>query len=131
MEISKVKVLLAEDDKDLLEIFSLKLKISGFNLLTATNGQDALDLIKKEKPDLVLLDLVMPEMDGYQVLTALGKDKSLKGKTLVYVWSNLTQNSEIEKAKKLGADGYLIKSDYTPSKLVEKIAEILKVEIKK
>ena len=117
--------MLAEDEPDLMEIFSLKLKTSGFNLLTAGNGQTVLDLVKKEKPTLVLLDLVMPDMDGYAVLAELKKDKNLKGKTLVYVWSNLTQKSEIDKAHKLGADGYLIKSSFTPSKLAEKVTEIL------
>ena len=118
------KILLVEDEKDLAELFSLRLKADGFDITVATNGLEAIKLIKKINPDLVLLDLVMPDMDGYEVLKKLKKDKVLN-ETIIYVWSNLTQKDEIDKAKKLGANGYLVKSDYTPSKLSEKVKEIL------
>lgn len=120
-------ILLVEDEKDIAQMFSLLLKENGFKVTIAENGLVALKKIKEEKPNLVLLDLVIPEIDGYQILREVKSDSALKN-ILIYVFSNLTQDKEIEGAKKLGADGYLIKSDYTPKKLVEKIKEILKIK---
>lgn len=117
------KILLAEDEQDLADIFILKLQAAGYKVCHAITGVEALKMVKQEKPDLILLDLVMPEMDGYETLKQL-KGGSGFGKVPIYVWSNLTQKSELEKAHKMGADGYLIKSDLTPAQLVEKVAEI-------
>lgn len=114
-------ILIVEDEPELAEMFSLGLKEAGFETVILSDGSGVLAEIKKRRPVLILLDLVMPNMDGYEVL------KEIKGKTKakVYVWSNLTREEEIKEAKKLGADGYLIKSDFTPKKLAEKIKEIL------
>lgn len=121
------KILLVEDEKELADIFSMKLKGEGFDVEVLENGLKVAAKIKEYKPDLVLLDLVMADMDGYEVLEALKLKKSKqKRKYLLYAWSNLTQKNEIEKAKKMGVDDYLIKSNYTPSKLAEKINQILK-----
>jgi len=73
---------------------------------------------------LVLLDLLMPEVDGYQTLKEIKQDPKYK-QVSIYVWSNLTQKNEVALAKRLGADGYLVKSDYTPSKLLAKVIELL------
>ncbi|MBI5765880.1 response regulator [Candidatus Falkowbacteria bacterium] len=120
----KQTILMVEDELDLAEVFSLKLREIGYNVLIVLDGKTGLAMIKQKKPSLVLLDLVLPEMDGYEVLKAIKGDKSLSG-VKVYVWSNLTQKDEIERAEKLGVDGYLIKSDYTPTTLSEKIKEVL------
>lgn len=120
----KYKILLIEDEPDLADLFSAALKKSGFTVEVIMDGANALSLIKKVKPDLVLLDLIIPKKDGYEVLKEIKCDKTTS-KTLIYVFSNLTQKAEIDRAMKLGAKEYLIKSDYTPSKLVEKINEIL------
>ena len=117
------KILLVEDEPDLVEMFSAALQRAGFKVETLKDGSDIIKHIKNIKPDLVLLDLVMPKKDGYQVLQEIKCDEAVKH-TLVYVFSNLTQKDEIAKAKKLGAKGFLIKSDYTPSKLAEKINEV-------
>lgn len=119
------KILLAEDEADLAEIFILKLQAAGYEVFHASTGLEVIKLMAEKKPDLVLLDLVMPEMDGYETLKQIKLDKTLKNSP-IYVWSNLTQKAEMDKAKKLGADGYVIKSDYTPAQLVEKVQEILK-----
>ncbi len=119
------KILLVEDEPDIAEIYSIKLAVEGFNVLVASNGAVAIEKIKEESPDLTLLDLVMPDTDGYEALKLIRKEK-LASSMLIYIWSNLTQAEEIEKAKKLGANGYLIKSDYTPSKLAELIKKIFK-----
>lgn len=119
----KYKILLIEDEPELVELFSTALKRAGFEVEVIEDGSNALDLVKSLKPDLVLLDLIIPKKDGYEVLREIKGDKSVS-QTLVYIFSNLTQKDEIEKAMKLGAKDYLIKSDYTPSKLVDKINKI-------
>jgi len=117
------KILLIEDEPELAEMFSVALKNAGFRMEVIENGENALKHVKKLKPDLILLDLVIPKKDGYAVLKEIKCDKAVKN-TLVYVFSNLTQSNEIERAMKLGAKDYLVKSDYTPSKLVAKVNEI-------
>jgi len=119
------KILLIEDEPDLVDLFGSSLKSTGFQVVSIASGEEALATIKKIKPDLVLLDLIIPKKDGYEVLKEISCDQAIKN-TLVYVFSNLTQKSEIARALKLGAKDYLIKSDYTPSKLVEKINQILR-----
>jgi DNA-binding response OmpR family regulator len=119
----KYKILLIEDEPNLVEMFSVALNGAGFNTETIKDGKNALGAIKKMKPDLVLLDLVLPGKDGYEILKEVKGDKTINS-CLIYVFSNLTQSDEIEKALKLGAKDYLVKSDYTPSKLVAKINEI-------
>ena len=117
------KILLIEDEPDLIELFGSSLKSAGFQVESIESGEEALATIKEIKPDLVLLDLIIPKKDGYEVLKEIQCDQAVKN-TLVYVFSNLTQKDEIARALKLGAKDYLIKSDYTPSKLVEKINQI-------
>lgn len=125
----KKKILLVEDEKDLAEMFSLKLQDSGYEVKNAFDGQVGYDEIKRGRFDLILLDLIIPEMDGYAVLEKIRQEKTAQG-ALIYVWSNLTQKTEVERAMKLGAKGFLVKSDYTPTKLVDKVNEILKLKIK-
>jgi CheY-like chemotaxis protein len=117
------KILLAEDEPDIAELFGLALTSAGFSVEIVNNGAEAIKKLKSFKPDLLLLDLVMPDIDGYEVLDSIKSDKSFRGP--IYVWSNLTQKSEIDKATKAGADGYIVKSNFTPAKLVEKVREIL------
>src|SRR3989344_6520909 len=119
------KILLIEDEPDLVDLFGSSLRSAGFQVEAIENGEQALSTIKKIKPDLVLLDLIIPKKDGYEVLREIKCDQTVKN-TLVYVFSNLTQKTEITRAFKLGAKEYLIKSDYTPSKLVAKINQTLK-----
>lgn len=121
----KKKILIVEDEPEIAELFSLQLRTSGFDVFHSDQEPEIIRIIREEKPDLMLLDLVMPDADGYHILTHI-KEEKIKGKTKIFVWSNLTQDSEMSKAKELGADGYLVKSDYTPTKLGEKVKEILK-----
>ena len=108
MSNAKAKILIVEDEEELADVFSLKLKAEGYDVSVATDGAEGVKAVKENKPDLVLLDLVMPNFDGYEALGKIKKDKSIKN-TKVCVWSNLTQKAEIEKANSLGADCYLIK----------------------
>lgn len=121
----KFTVALVEDEKDLAEIYNMKMKLDGIDTIVINDSTLALDILKEKKPDLVLLDIMMPDVDGFQLYAQMKKVKELS-KCKVYIWSNLTQKKDKEKAEKLKVDGYLIKSDYTPAALSAKVKELLK-----
>lgn len=121
----KHKILLAEDDKFISLAYQDGLSRAGFEVIAATDGVEALDKARKEKPELILLDLVMPIKNGFEVLEELKADKELKNVPII-ILSNLGQNSDIEKGKALGAVDYLIKSNFSMSEVIEKIKEFLK-----
>lgn len=118
------KILLIEDEQILVELYKMKFEHEGLDLIVAMDGDEGLKMAKKEKPDLILLDIVMPGMNGYQVLEALKADETTKN-IGVYILSNLGQTEEIDRGLELGADGYLIKSDITPGQLVDSVRKIL------
>ncbi len=118
------KILLAEDDKFLATAMSDKLGREGFEVLHSANGVQALELARSGSPDLILLDLIMPQKTGFEVLAELKLDPKLK-KIPVIILSNLGQESDIEKAKSLGAVDYLVKSDVQMKEVVEKIKQVL------
>ena len=117
-------ILLIEDDPFLIDIYSTKLKEVGFNVTTAEDGEEAIRKIKDESPDLVLLDIVLPTINGWEILRNVRKDKDL-GDLKIVVLSNLGEKSEVEKGMKAGATKYLVKAHYTPSEVVREIREIL------
>ncbi|MBL7141864.1 response regulator [Patescibacteria group bacterium] len=119
-EKNKAKIALIEDDKFLLGAMNDKLLREGFSVFTAVNGEGAMELIKKEKPDLILLDLIMPVKSGFEVLEDLKNDNELKNIPVI-ILSNLGQESDIEKGKELGAVDYLIKADFKMKEVIEKI----------
>lgn len=119
------KIALVEDEKDLAEIYNLKLNMDGIKTIVINDSTQAIEILKKEKPILVLLDIMMPDLNGWELFVKMKKEKDL-GNMKVYIWSNLTQKKEQDQAKKLRVDGYLIKSDYTPTSLSQKIKELLK-----
>jgi len=118
------KIALIEDEKDLAEIYNLKLNMDGIKTVVINDSTQALDILKKEKPSLVLMDIMMPDLNGWELFVKMKKEKDLN-KIKVYIWSNLTQKKDQDQAKKLKVDGYLIKSDYTPTTLSQKIKELL------
>jgi CheY-like chemotaxis protein len=121
----KIKILLVEDDPFMVDIYSTKLKEIGYSVFVALNGEEALEKVKENNPDLMLLDIVLPNMDGWEVLRRLkedGKNQNLK----VIVLSNLGQKPEIEKGLGLGAMKYIIKAHYTPSQVAAEVENILK-----
>ncbi len=124
-EEKKVKIALIEDEKFLLGAMRDKLEREGFDVYTATNGEIGLEVIKKEKPALILLDLIMPIKSGFDVLEELQKDSELK-KIPVIILSNLGQESDIEKGKELGATDYLIKANFKMKEVIAKVREHLK-----
>ena len=125
MENSTTKILLVEDDKTLIEMYSLKFKEENFKLLTVNDGLSGLEMAKNELPSVILLDVMMPKMDGFAVLTELKKDAKTKD-IPVLMLSNLGQKADIEKGKKLGAHDYVVKASMTPTQVIEKVKSYLK-----
>lgn len=119
------KILIVEDDKFLRELISRKLQREGFEISEAVDGEEGERKIKEEKPDLVLLDLILPGMDGFEVLSRVKQDPEV-AHIPVIILSNLGQKEEIEKGLKLGAIDYLVKAHFTPAEIIEKIKTILK-----
>ncbi len=124
MEKSKKKILIVEDEKLHLEMYQERFEKAGYQVLTAINGQLGLELAKKEKPDLVVLDILMPKMDGYEVIKRMKEDARIR-KIPILVLSNLGQDDEIKRGLELGADDYVIKTDITPTGLLNKVKKIL------
>lgn len=118
------KILIIEDEKTLLEMYRIRFEKAGYEVFAAANGQRGIETAQKEKPDLILLDILMPNADGYQVIQALKKDPQTKNIPIL-VFSNLGQPEEIEKGLKLGADDYVIKTDLTPTELTNKVERMI------
>lgn len=118
-------ILLVEDDPFLIDIYTTKLKEEGYSVDTAEDGESALNKIKEKNFDLMLLDIVLPNFNGWEVLRKINLDKKFK-KLKIIVLSNLGEKAEIEKGVKLGAVAYLVKAHHTPSEVVEEVNKILK-----
>lgn len=119
-----IKVLLIEDDQFLAKMYTTKLNMEDIAVHLAPDGQEGINLAKAEKPDIILLDIILPKMDGWQVLEALKADAKTKS-IPVLLLTNLGQQEDIEKGLKLGATDYLIKAHFTPSEVLDKIKSIL------
>ena len=115
------KIIIVEDDPMISEIYQKKFADSGYEVLTADSGEKAVSLNKTEKIDIMLLDLIMPKMDGFEVLQNV-RGGEYNPEMKIFVFSNLSQKEDQDKAMKLGADGFIIKADYTPSDLVKEIS---------
>lgn len=118
------KIVLVEDDPLLIDIYSTKFKESGFEVAVCDQGDAAPAFVAKEKPDLVVLDIVLPQQDGWDILKTVKSNPKTKD-VRVIILSNLGQKEEIEKGMALGAAGYLIKAHHTPSEVVREINKIL------
>jgi two-component system alkaline phosphatase synthesis response regulator PhoP len=118
------KILIIEDEKYLAEMYKWKLEKEGYIADFALDGQAGVEKALSMNPDLILLDLVMPVMDGYKTLEVLRQTPSTM-KTPIYIFSNLGQVEEVEKGMHEGADGFLVKAALTPSDLVKKIELVL------
>ncbi len=112
----KGKILIAEDEKAIGKALGLKLEHIGYEAVVVNNGQEALERIKEGGYDLLLIDLIMPVMDGFSTLEALRK---MGNKVPVVVLSNLSQGNDLKRARELGAKDYFIKSDTSLSSIVE------------
>jgi DNA-binding response OmpR family regulator len=118
------KVLFVEDEPALQKALSVSLKAQGFEVLSAFDGESGLNMVKESSPDLVLLDLILPKMDGFTVLEELKKLPETKN-TPVIVLTNLDDTEDVQKVLDLGATNYLIKASYNTEDIANKIKEIL------
>ncbi len=119
------KILFIEDESALQRAATQVFQEEGYSVLSALDGDSGLRLAKKELPDLVLLDLILPKRDGFEILTELKKDPLTKNIPVI-ILTNLEGSADVERALELGASTYLIKTSYKLMDVVEKIKELLK-----
>ena len=114
------KILLIEDEELMIDLLQRKLTKEGYEILVARDGEEGLKVMREVRPDLILLDIIMPKMGGFEVMEEMGKNKELK-KIPVIVISNSGQPVELDKAQKLGAKDWLIKTEFNPQEVVDKV----------
>jgi len=119
------KISVIEDDKFLRELIVQKLSNEGYDIIEAVDGEKGVESVKKEKPDLILLDLILPGIDGFEVLARIKSDPALSEIPII-ILSNLGQKEDIERGLKMGAVDYLIKAHFTPEEIINKINAVLK-----
>jgi DNA-binding response OmpR family regulator len=119
------KILVVEDDKFLRELIARKLREENYEVSEAVDGEEGVKKIEEEAPDLILLDLILPGIDGFEVLARIKETPKLS-QIPVIILSNLGQRDDIEKGLKLGAIDYLVKAHFTPAEIIEKIKKALK-----
>ena len=124
-ESKKQKVLIVDDDRFLLNMYSLKFQKSGFEVAIAVGGLDALTKLREgAKPDILLLDVVMPVMDGLELLETIRKEK-LVPDAKVFILSNQNQPGDVERAKTLGITSYIVKASSIPSEVVTEVIKVV------
>lgn len=114
------KILLIEDEKTITDVLSKRLTQEGYQIAVAENGEEGLRMMKENKPDLILLDVVMPRMGGFEVMEEMNKDPELKEIPVIIV-SNSGQPVEVNKAQELGVKDWLIKTEFDPQEVIEKV----------
>lgn len=117
-------ILLVEDDPFLVDIYCQKFKKSGFDIRVTDNATKTFQFLEEKIPEIILLDIVLPQMDGWSILKKIRDNEAWKNCKVV-VLSNLSQKEEVEKGLSLGANKYLIKSQYTPLEIVNQISKML------
>lgn len=122
----KQKILVVEDDSFLRELISKKLADNNFEVFQAENGAKALEMAKTEFFKIILLDLIIPEKDGFEVLQELKGDPRTQNIPIV-IMSNLGQKEEIQKGLSMGAVDFLVKAHFTPDEILAKVKQILKI----
>lgn len=125
MSTKKQTIVIAEDEKFLLKAYRIGLEKEGYEVFIAEDGKTAVKLIQDHKPDLILLDVMMPRMNGYEVIKKIQERPELKAIPVV-ILSNLSQTTDQEIGKSLGVKDYIIKSDHSLKEVVEKVKGYLK-----
>lgn len=118
------KILIVEDERSLVEIMGMKLKKEGYEVFSAQSGKEGVEKAKTEKPDIILLDIIMPGMNGYEVLEILKRGIGTASIPIVIV-SNSGRDEEIEKGRSMGAVDYLVKSQLSLDEMAERIGQLL------
>lgn len=120
---TKGKILIVDDEKDLVDMVKMRLETAGYESITAYDGQEGLTKARKEKPDLIILDLMLPKIDGYKVCTMLKRDQRYM-KIPIVMFTARAQESDEKLGKEVGADAYITKP-FEPKALLGKIEELL------
>ncbi len=118
------KILVVEDDRFLRELITQKLNREGYDVSEAVDGEDGVKKADEVKPDAILMDLILPGIDGFEAITKI-KEKSEFETTPIIILSNLGQRDDIERGLKLGAVDFLVKAHFTPGEIIEKIEKVL------
>lgn len=126
MAMDKIKVGIIEDDSFLLRMYAEKFEIEGFQVFIAEDGRKGLRMAAKESPNVILLDIVLPGISGFDVLKEL-KTKDETKNIPVILLTNLSQREDIDKGMSMGAADYLIKAHFMPSEVVDKVKGVLKI----
>ena len=126
------KLLVVEDDPFLSDIYNTKLKQAGFIVDLAMTGEECMQKLAASEYDLMVLDIVLPQLDGWEILSRVGEMRrkdagSYINRLKIIILSNLGQKEEIKKGLELGADGFMIKAHFTPSEVAEEIDKALKI----
>ena len=119
------KIMIIEDDSLLIKMYQTKFQLEGYEMMTATDGEQGLKLLKADKPDFLILDMMMPKLSGLELLAIIRNDPGLKDLP-VFMLSNMSQPSEMEKAKALGVVEFVLKSSLTPRQVVDKVRKYLR-----
>lgn len=122
----KKKILIVEDDTFIRDIYQTKFNQESFEVIMAENGIIALEKIEQLVPDIILLDVVMPYMDGMEVLRLMKDNKVLENVPIVML-TNISEKEKIDEGMRIGASDYLIKSHFTPSEVVHKVKILLNI----
>ncbi len=120
------KILIVDDEPDLRMMFKDILSTYGYQIDEAADGVECLEKMSKDKFDLVLLDLMMPRMDGMEALTRIKQDKDKYGNAAILILTNLTSDVAIKEGFERKADGYLIKTELTPEEILKEIEKVFK-----
>jgi DNA-binding response OmpR family regulator len=124
MPTKPIHILVVEDETFLVKIYTVKLKREGFDVSIATDGEQAVKMATELKPDIILLDLILPKMNGFEALEKMRLNPDLK-KTPVIVLSNLGQDEDIKRAESLGATDYLVKANFSIQEVIAKVRATL------
>lgn len=116
------KILLVEDEEIMIDLLQRKLTDEGYEVSVARDGESGLRAMRELKPDLILLDIIMPKLGGFEVMEEMNKDKELK-KIPVIIISNSGQPVELDRAQKLGAKDWLIKTEFDPNEVLDKVVK--------
>jgi DNA-binding response OmpR family regulator len=119
-----ITVLLVEDDTMLVDMYKMKFESEGWTVHTAGNGMEGLSALEKNIPDILLLDVIMPQMDGFSMLKKVKENDAWKNLPVVLL-TNLGQDNDVKRGMELGANDYLVKANLTPQQVVDKVRELI------
>lgn len=118
--LAKGKILIVEDDAMIMEMYSMRLKEDGYEVFQAVDGAEGVKLAHENAPDIILLDIILPKLDGFSVLAKIKADDKAKNAPVI-ILTNLGQESDVKKGQELGAVDYMVKASMTPTQVLEKI----------